>query len=171
MKNVIIYTDGSCLGNPGPGGWAAILTCDGHEKMISGGLPKTTNNHMEVLGVLEALKALKFKCNVEIISDSKYVTDAFNQGWVYNWEKQNNFKGRPNAELWSELVPLTRVHNVKFTWIKGHAGHPYNERCDKEAVRIAKGFQKDIDKFNTGVTDVLKKDQEIYPWSHEGPLY
>lgn len=163
MRNVVIYTDGSCLGNPGPGGWAAILTCDGTEKMISGGKPKTTNNNMELIGVLEALKALKFKCNVEIVTDSSYVVNAFNKGWVYNWER-TDFHGRPNSEVWKELVPLTRVHNVKFTWIKGHAGHPYNERCDKEAVRQSR--------LNDNRRQPQEQtSEEIYPWIHDGPLY
>lgn len=142
MKEVQIYSDGSCLGNPGPGGWACILKFGEHEKMISGGKPKTTNNHMELSGVIAGLSALKYPCDVEVITDSKYVTDAFNKGWVYNWEAKGNFHGRPNSELWQELMPLVRRHKVKFIWIKGHAGHHYNELCDKEAVRQSRIMSK-----------------------------
>lgn len=136
MHNIIIYSDGSCLSNPGPGGWASILTYNNHEKIISGGERYTTNNKMELTAVIEALKALKYKCNVEIVTDSQYVVNAFNKNWIYNWEK-NNFKDRTNTDLWKTLLKLVRMHNVKFTWIKGHAGHAYNEQCDKEARRQA----------------------------------
>ncbi len=132
MQEVIIYSDGSCLGNPGPGGWASILTCQGVEKIISGGEPHTTNNRMELMAVIAALKLLKFKCKVTVITDSQYVVNAFNKGWINNWEK-NGFKGRPNTDCWKVLRELERKHDVTFQWIKGHAGHPYNERCDKEA--------------------------------------
>jgi ribonuclease HI len=143
MKNVIIYTDGSCLGNPGPGGWAAILTYEGHEKMISGGKERTTNNHMELTAVIKALQCLKVTCNVKIVTDSKYVTDAFNKGWVHNWKKANNFAGRPNEELWRIMYDLSNKHNLTFEWIKGHNGHPYNERCD-EAAQYQANLYKEL---------------------------
>lgn len=134
MKDVQIYTDGSCLKNPGPGGWAAILKYMNTEKMISGGSPDTTNNRMELTGVIVALSQLKYPCNVTITTDSQYVVNAFNKRWIYNWEKQK-FKDRLNSDLWIELLRLTRLHNVKFIWVKGHAGHHYNELCDTEAQR------------------------------------
>lgn len=136
MKDIIIYSDGSCLNNPGPGGWASILTFNGVEKMISGGEADTTNNRMEITAVIMGLRALNQRCNVEIVTDSQYVVNAFNKGWVYNWEKSGFYK-RLNADLWKQLLELTRIHQVKFSWIKGHAGHNYNERCDIEARRIA----------------------------------
>lgn len=132
MHNVELYTDGSCLGNPGPGGWAAILKLGEHEKCISGGERETTNNRMELLAVINGLSELKFKCNVSITTDSQYVINAFIKGWIYNWEKER-FKDRKNADLWVQLLGLFRQHEVQFKWIKGHAGHHYNERCDKAA--------------------------------------
>lgn len=163
MNKVVIYTDGACSGNPGPGGYCAILTYGEHEKMISGNSPKTTNNHMELKAVVEALKSLKKPCYVEVVTDSKYVADAFNKFWVFNWEKQNNFAARPNAELWREIMPLIRTHKVTFTWIKGHEGHPYNERCDKEAVKMSRLASKTANKPEEKVID--------YPWIYDGPLY
>ena len=133
MKKVKIYTDGACSGNPGPGGWCAILLYMGVEKVISGGKPITTNNNMELTAVYEGLKALKEPCEVEVVSDSQYVTNAFNKKWVYNWEK-DNFANRPNSEIWIELLKLTRIHKVTFTWVRGHNGDTYNERCDAMAV-------------------------------------
>ena len=140
MKHIEIYTDGSCIRNPGPGGWAAILKYNDVEKMISGGSPKATNNQMEMQAVISALKQLRYKCEVTVTADSQYVSNAFNKPWVYKWEKENNFRGRPNAELWRELIALTRIHKVEFKWIKGHAGHYYNELCDKEAQRQSRYY-------------------------------
>lgn len=134
MKEVQVYTDGSCLKNPGPGGWAAILKYMNTEKMISGGSPDTTNNRMELTGVIAALSQLKYPCKVTVTTDSQYVVNAFNKKWVYNWEKQR-FKDRLNSDLWVELLRLTRLHDVTFIWVKGHAGHHYNELCDTEAQR------------------------------------
>lgn len=135
---VTIYTDGACSGNPGPGGWCAILKCCDKEKMISGGSADTTNNKMELTAVIQGLKALKRKCNVTIVSDSKYVCDAVIKGWVYSWKKKGWKKsdGKPalNSDLWEELLNLLAYHDVTFNWIKGHAGHSENERCDKQAV-------------------------------------
>ena len=139
MDKVMIYTDGACKGNPGPGGWATILECRGVEKVLSGGKPRTTNNHMELSAVIFGLKALNKPCIVEIVTDSKYVADSFNKGWFINWIKKNDTK-RPNYELWLELYKLKDIHNITMTWIKGHAGHSYNERCDEIAQKEALRF-------------------------------
>lgn len=140
MKNIEIYTDGACKGNPGPGGWGTILKYGDTEKELSGGESMTTNNRMELTAVIEGLKALKEPCNVIVTTDSKYVADAINKCWLDNWIKIN-FKGKKNVELWKELIPLIKEHKVKFNWIKGHAGHPYNERCDTLAVNKAKYYK------------------------------
>ena len=138
MKFVEIYSDGACNGNPGPGGWGAILRCDGREKELSGGEPHTTNNRMELTGVIEALSALKFPCKVKVTTDSKYVVDGIEKGWAQGWKKRGWKKsdGKPalNPDLWEKLLELLAVHDVEFCWIKGHAGHPENERCDRLAV-------------------------------------
>lgn len=137
MDKVIIYTDGACSGNPGPGGWGTILMYKDVKKEISGGMDNTTNNIMEMTAVIEGLKMLKYKCEVEIYSDSAYVVNAFNQGWIYNWRK-NNWKtsGKDpvkNKELWEELYELVNKHEVKFIKVKGHADNEYNNRCDELA--------------------------------------
>ena len=138
MKTVEIFTDGACSGNPGPGGWRAILRYNGAEKVLSGAENHTTNNRMELSAVLYALSALKEPCRVILTSDSKYVIDSVTKGWVYSWQKKNWKKsdGKPalNVDLWQELLPLLEKHNVTFNWIKGHRGHPENERCDEIAV-------------------------------------
>ncbi len=138
MKFVEIFTDGACSGNPGPGGWGAILRCDGKEKEISGGEKDTTNNRMELTAVIKALEALKFPCNVVVTTDSKYVCDAINQKWVYSW-RDNNWRKKDkkpalNPDLWQQLLALLEIHSVTFKWVKGHNDHPENERCDKLAV-------------------------------------
>ena len=137
-KTVYIYTDGSCSGNPGPGGWGSILKYGNKEKELSGGNPETTNNRMELTAVIEALKALKEPCNVELYTDSQYVCNSINNEWVFSWQRNNwkkaDKKPALNVDLWEELLKLLIIHNVKFNWIKGHAGHPENERCDKLAV-------------------------------------
>ena len=138
MKNVDIYTDGACSGNPGKGGGGAVLVYGNTEKEISGGNSDTTNNRMELTAVIEALKMLKMPCNVTLTTDSKYVCDAINQQWVYSWKKNGwkkaDKKPALNVDLWEELLPLLEIHNVTFNWVKGHNGHPYNERCDSLAV-------------------------------------
>jgi len=138
MKNVEIFTDGACSGNPGPGGWGAILRYEGHEKELSGGEKETTNNRMELTAVISALKALKEPCEVTLTTDSKYVCDAILQNWVYSWRangwKKSNKKPALNVDLWNELLELLEIHKVQFVWVKGHDGHPENERCDKLAV-------------------------------------
>ena len=147
LTKVTLYTDGSSRGNPGPGGYGAILVfvkADGVkvEKEITAGYKETTNNRMELMGVIEGLKALTRPCDVTVISDSKYVTDAFNQGWLDKWEKAGWKRGKEpvkNIDLWKKLLDQTGKHKVTFVWVKGHAGHDYNERCDKLATSSADG--------------------------------
>jgi ribonuclease HI len=137
MEEVIIYTDGACSGNPGPGGWGSILMYKDNKKEISGGNNSTTNNVMELTAVIEALKLLKFKCKVSIYSDSAYVVNAFNQkwidGWIKNGWKNSNKESVKNKELWQELYELTNFHNVTFIKVKGHSDNEYNNRCDELA--------------------------------------
>ena len=137
MKKVTIYTDGACSGNPGPGGWGAILMYNGTSKEISGAEKDTTNNIMEITAVLEALKLLKEECEVQVYSDSAYVVNAFNQGWIYNWMKNGwktaNKEPVKNKELWQELYSLTKKHKVEFIKVKGHADNEFNNRCDEMA--------------------------------------
>ena len=146
MTQVTIYSDGACRGNPGPGGWGTIIVYGDAEKVLSGGEAGTTNNRMELRGAIEGLAALKTPCQVRLISDSQYLVSAINQGWLKNWIRcgWRRSDGSPviNPDLWRELVEQLKIHDVTFEWIKGHAGHPYNERCDElattEADRIAK---------------------------------
>lgn len=137
MEEVVIYTDGACSGNPGPGGWGSILMYKDNKKEISGGKKDTTNNVMELTAVIEALKLLKFKCKVSVYSDSAYVVNAFNQKWIYGWMKNGwkNASKEPvkNKELWQELYELTKVHEVNFIKVKGHSDNEYNNRCDEMA--------------------------------------
>ena len=137
MQKVVIYTDGACSGNPGPGGWAAILIYGDNKKEISGGSLETTNNIMELTAILEGLKALKVECEVEIYSDSAYSVNAFNQGWIYNWIKKawKTASGEPvkNKEIWQELYSLTQKHKVTFNKVKGHSDNELNNRCDELA--------------------------------------
>lgn len=137
MEEVIIYTDGACSGNPGPGGWGSILMYKGNKKEISGGKSNTTNNIMELTAVIEGLKLLKFPCKVKLYSDSAYVVNAFNQKWIYGWLKNGwkNSSKEPvkNKELWQELYSLTKIHEVEFIKVKGHADNEYNNRCDELA--------------------------------------
>ena len=140
MKEVKIYTDGACRGNPGRGGWGAILVYGKHEKELSGGERMTTNNRMERLGAIAALSALKEECSVTLYSDSKYLVDAFNEGWVEGWRAHSWKRGREelkNPDLWQQLYALTQKHRVTFVWVKGHNGHDYNERCDALATAYA----------------------------------
>lgn len=137
MKKVCIYTDGACSGNPGPGGWAAILRYNGHEKELSGGECETTNNRMELMAVISALTALKESCEVELWTDSQYIEKAINEGWLAGWKRRGwKRKGGElkNIELWQELDSLLARHKVNFNWLKGHDGHEFNERCDALAV-------------------------------------
>lgn len=137
MKKVCIYTDGACSGNPGPGGWAAILTYGENERELSGGESATTNNRMELMAVISALTALKESCEVELWTDSQYIEKAINEGWLAGWKRRGwKRKGGElkNIELWQELDSLLGLHKVNFNWLKGHDGHEYNERCDALAV-------------------------------------
>ena len=138
MKTVTLYTDGACSGNPGPGGWGAILEYMGHEKELSGGEKNTTNNRMELTAVIKALQALKEPCTVELYSDSKYVIDALEKGWAVGWRKRGWIKSdkKPalNPDLWDTLLTLVETHDVRCHWVKGHASNPKNNRCDELAV-------------------------------------
>lgn len=144
MEEVTIYTDGACSGNPGPGGWGAILMYKDNKKEISGGNKKTTNNIMELTAVIEGLKLLKFPCKVKLYSDSAYVVNAFIQKWIYGWLKNGwkNASKEPvkNKELWQELYDLTKIHEVEFIKVKGHADNEYNNRCDELARNAIKGM-------------------------------
>ena len=146
MKTVIIYTDGACSGNPGPGGWGAVLRYGAHEKEFSGGAAETTNNRMELTGVIEALRQLKEPCVVELWSDSKYVIDALSKGWVYGWKKngwrKSDKKPALNVDLWEQLLPLIAQHDVRYHWVKGHAENEYNNRCDALAVAESRKFKE-----------------------------
>ncbi len=137
-KEVEIYTDGACSGNPGPGGYGVILKYKGQVKELSGGEPQTTNNRMELMGVIKGLNALKESCVVMLYSDSKYIIDAINKGWVKKWRANNWIKSDKkkalNIDLWEQLLDLLDKHEVTFNWVKGHAGHTENERCDELAV-------------------------------------
>lgn len=149
MKKVEIYTDGACTGNPGKGGFGAVLIYNGVQKEISKGFRKTTNNRMELMAAIEALGLLKENCEVDLYSDSKYLTDAINKGWLDSWVKNGWRKAdkKPvlNVDLWEELIKLTQRHSVNFIWVKGHAGNKYNEICDELAVNAYTGCADNID--------------------------
>ena len=138
MKTVTLYTDGACSGNPGPGGWGAILEYKGTEKELSGGESSTTNNRMELTAVIEGLSALKEPCIVELYSDSKYVIDGLSKGWAASWQKNGwkkaDKKPALNPDLWEQLLMLTQMHEMRYHWVKGHADNPKNNRCDQLAV-------------------------------------
>ena len=141
MKQVEIYTDGACSGNPGPGGWGAILIYKENRLELSGYEAHTTNNRMELMGVIVGLEALTKPCRVEVVTDSKYVSDAFNAHWIEGWIKKGWKRGKnedvKNVDLWKRLLKAMEPHQVTYTWVKGHAGHPENERCDKLATTAA----------------------------------
>ena len=146
MKTVYLYTDGACSGNPGPGGYGAILKYGKYEKEICGGNKNTTNNRMELLGVIKGLEALNEPCHVVLTSDSKYVIDALQQGWAEKWKQNGWMRNKKDAalnpDLWERLLQLTKTHQMEYNWVKGHAGHPENERCDKMAVEYYQKFIK-----------------------------
>ncbi|WP_456450946.1 ribonuclease HI [Hydrogenimonas sp.] len=142
MKRVTIYSDGSSLGNPGPGGWGTILRFGKHEKELVGGEPMTTNNRMELMAVIEGLKALKEPCDVTIYSDSSYVVNAINE-WLRNWVAKD-FKKVKNPDLWREYIKAAKPHRVRAVWVKGHAGHPENERCDELARGYAEKLKEEM---------------------------
>jgi ribonuclease HI len=154
LPKVNVYTDGSALGNPGPGGWGAILEHRNKNKELSGGFTRTTNNRMEILAAIEALEALTKKASVDLYTDSKYLCDAVNKNWIRGWMK-NGWKTsakKPvkNQDLWTRLIPLLARHEVRFHWVKGHNGHPENERCDVLAKEAASGINLAVDKGYEG---------------------
>ena len=152
MKHVQIYTDGACRGNPGRGGWGAVLVFNGIEKELSGGEALTTNNRMELTAAIEALSALKEPCSVTLTSDSKYLTDAITKGWARGWKakgwKKADRSPALNPDLWEKLLSLLEIHSVEFIWVKGHDGHPYNERCDRLATAFADTFPEEVNTEN-----------------------
>jgi len=137
VRKVTIYTDGACSGNPGPGGYGTVLIHGEHRKELSGGEAQTTNNRMEIMAAIVGLEALKQPCEVALYSDSRYVVDAIEKGWVTRWKQNNWMRNKKeaalNVDLWERMLPLLDTHNVTFHWVKGHAGHPENERCDELA--------------------------------------
>lgn len=145
MKKVDLYTDGACSGNPGPGGWGAILVYGEQEKVMSGGDSETTNNRMELTAAIEGLNALKEPCLVRLYSDSKYLIDGMTKGWARSWRsrgwKKSDGKPALNRELWKILLSLDEYHEIEYHWVKGHAGNPYNERCDRLAVEYYMGLK------------------------------
>ncbi len=151
LKAINLYTDGASSGNPGPGGYGVILKYLNKEKELSGGFRKTTNNRMELMAVIVGLKSLKEKCKVNIYSDSKYIVDAIMQEWIYKWKslgwKRNKRQKLLNPDLWKELFDLIQKHEVKIVWIRGHNGHPENERCDFLAVKASQQPNLPVDKY------------------------
>ena len=145
MKNVTIYTDGACSGNPGPGGWGAILQYGAATRELSGSEPSTTNNRMELLGVITALEMLKEPCSVDLYSDSRYVVDGITKGWAKGWRARGWVKSdkKPalNVDLWERLLPLIATHDIRYHWVKGHAENEYNNRCDQQAVLESQRFK------------------------------
>jgi len=142
QKQITLYSDGSSLGNPGPGGWGTILEYKGNTKEFSGSNPDTTNNRMELTGVIEGLKRLKEPCSVEVVTDSSYVANAIN-GWLAGWVAKD-FKKVKNVDLWKEYLEASKIHNVKATWVRGHNGHPQNEQCDYLATQAAKKEKENL---------------------------
>ncbi len=145
MDTVQIYTDGACSGNPGPGGWGCVLQYGPHRREMSGAEASTTNNRMELTAVIEALSALNRPCRVTLTTDSRYVCDSVTKGWLYGWVKKDfvrQGKPVPNTDLWKKLLPLLQTHDVTFVWVRGHAGHPENERCDALAVKAREEIVK-----------------------------
>lgn len=148
MKYVELFTDGACSGNPGPGGWGAVLRYNGREKELSGGEKETTNNRMELTAAIMGLAALKEPCDVRLVTDSKYVADGITKGWAESWRKNNwrkaDKKPALNPDLWERLLDLVNTHKVTIEWVKGHAGHPENERCDRLAVAYYQKLQENL---------------------------
>jgi ribonuclease HI len=146
MKKILVYTDGACSGNPGPGGYGAILRYNGTEKELSGGCRGTTNNRMEIMGAIAALESLREPCEVTIVTDSQYLVNSIEKRWVFGWKARGWRRGKnepvQNIDLWKRLLPLLELHRVTFQWVRGHAGHPENERCD--ALAVAASSRKDL---------------------------
>ena len=154
-----IYTDGSSRGNPGPGGYGIVLLYKDNRKEISQGYKLTTNNRMELTAVIKALQSIKNdKLEIKIYSDSKYVVESIEKGWIWNWEKKN-FKKKLNSDLWKVLIPLYKKFNVKFEWVKGHNNHPENERCDALAVSAS---QKENLPFDIGYEDIIRENKGLF---------
>jgi len=150
QKKVTVYTDGACSGNPGPGGWGALLLYGGKRKELSAGYRRTTNNRMELMAAIEALRALKEPCDVELFSDSKYVVDAIEEGWAEKWRANGWRRGKKgdkavNPDLWEELLGEVERHSISFRWVKGHHTNPENNRCDELAVAASKGSELQVD--------------------------
>ncbi len=141
LKQVVIYTDGACSGNPGPGGYGAVMLFNGHRKELSGGFRRTTNNRMELLGAIEGLRALKDRCSVKLHTDSQYVVNAIEKGWAAKWKANGWMRNKKdkavNPDLWEQLLTLCQHHKVEFVWVRGHNGDKENERCDRLAVAAA----------------------------------
>lgn len=154
LKHVQLYTDGACSGNPGPGGYGAILVFNAHRKEISGGYRETTNNRMEIMAVIRGLELLKERCKVTVYTDSKYVSDAMKLGWVERWQENGWMRNKKepalNVDLWERMLELCEEHIVEFEWVKGHAGHPENERCDKLATAALKQDDLPVDEGREG---------------------
>lgn len=154
LKKIVIYTDGACTGNPGAGGYGAVIIDNGDRQEISGGYKLTTNNRMEMMAAIAALKSLPEKCAVTLHSDSKYIVDAVTKGWAKKWQangwKRNKKDKAKNPDLWQEMLDLCQQHQIEFVWVKGHAGIPENERCDTLAVAAAKGINLAIDEGYKG---------------------
>lgn len=150
LKQVTIYTDGACKGNPGPGGYGVVMLYGGHRRELSGGFRRTTNNRMEILAAVEGLSALRQKCEVNLYTDSEYVSNAINQGWAHRWRKngwkRNKTEKAVNPDLWQRLLDLCDRHEVQFCWVRGHTGNPENERCDQLAVMAASQPDLPLDK-------------------------
>ena len=173
MKTVTVYTDGACSGNPGPGGWAAVLLYGQHQRELSGGEPSTTNNRMELTAIISALSALKEPCVVELYSDSKYVLDALEKGWAVRWRRNGWMRTKTdpalNPDLWETLLNLAQTHDLRCHWVRGHAGNAYNERCDALAVAESRKFLsesriKEIEEKKKEVSGQLSTDDVIDQW-------
>jgi ribonuclease HI len=151
MKNVKLYTDGACSGNPGPGGYGVVLLYGSHRKELSGGYRRTTNNRMEIMAAIAGLEALKEPCTVTLYSDSQYLVNAVDKGWAAKWQAngwmRNNKEKAINPDLWERLLDLCKIHTVQFKWVRGHAGHSENERCDELATAAARGADLAADKI------------------------
>lgn len=149
MKQVTLYTDGGCINNPGPGGYGVVLIYDSHRKELSGGFRRTTNNRMEIFAAIAGLEALREPCRVTLLSDSQYLVYAIQKGWARNWKangwRRSNKERAINPDLWDRLLNLCEIHHVQFQWLRGHAGHPENERCDELAKAAARRLDLPVD--------------------------
>jgi ribonuclease HI len=151
MRQVKLYTDGACSHNPGPGGYGVVLIYGPHRKELSGGYRRTTNNRMEIMAAIAGLEALKEPCEVTLVSDSQYLVDSIKKGWAARWQSNGWMRNRKekavNPDLWERLLDLCKIHKVTFEWVRGHAGHPENERCDELATSAAQGVHLPADEL------------------------